>query len=102
MLLLWWLDRYEKEPISVLALAFIWGGVPSIIFALIFELLADFPLRAIDPTGGASPAVDLVSVVVVGPFIEEAFKCFIVLTLFLTFRREFDGVLDGIIYGAVV
>jgi RsiW-degrading membrane proteinase PrsW (M82 family) len=103
ILLLWWLDRYEKEPVSLLALAFIWGAVPSIIFALVFEILADYPLHMLS-TGGDSGTglADFVSVAVVGPFIEEGFKAVIVLTLFLAFRREFDDVLDGIIYGAIV
>ena len=103
ILLLWWLDRYEKEPVSLLALAFIWGAVPSIVFSLIFEVLADFPLQALDAGAiGSTPTTQFLSVAVVGPFIEEAFKSLIVFTLFLAFRREFDGVLDGIIYGAVV
>jgi len=103
ILLLWWLDRYEKEPLSVLALAFVWGAVPSIVFAILFEVLADIPLHALDvgTVVGVSTS-ELLSVAVVGPFIEEGFKALMVLTLFLAFRREFDDVLDGIIYGAVV
>ena len=78
ILLLWWLDRYEKEPVSLLALAFIWGAVPSIIFALVFEILADFP--CIRSYGGDSGVGDwdFLSVAVVGPFIEEGFKAVIV------------------------
>ena len=100
MLLLWWLDRYEKEPVSLLVLTFVWGAVPSIIFAILFEVLADIPLHTLDPVMG-SGAGDFLSTSVVGPFIEEGFKALIVLTVFLAFRREFDDVLDGIIYGAV-
>jgi hypothetical protein len=36
------------------------------------------------------------------PFIEEAAKGLAVLLIFLALRREFDGVLDGIIYAGVV
>ena len=39
ILLVWWLDRYEKEPVSLLVLAFVWGAVPSIILSLIAEIL---------------------------------------------------------------
>ncbi|HOT92216.1 MAG TPA: hypothetical protein PLJ78_09370 [Anaerolineae bacterium] len=31
---LWWFDRYEKEPLALLVAAFVWGAIPSIILAL--------------------------------------------------------------------
>jgi RsiW-degrading membrane proteinase PrsW (M82 family) len=97
ILLVWWLDRYEKEPVSLLVLAFVWGAVPTIILSLIAEVVSSQPLYAIDEVVG-----DLVSTVITGPFIEEGFKALILFTLFMAFRREFDDVLDGIIYGAMV
>ena len=32
---LWWFDRYEKEPLGLLIAAFLWGAIPAIIFSLI-------------------------------------------------------------------
>ncbi len=32
-LLVWWLDRYEKEPLPLLVVAFLWGAVPAVILA---------------------------------------------------------------------
>ena len=29
VLFIWWLDRYEKEPLWLLALAFLWGAIPA-------------------------------------------------------------------------
>ena len=49
VLLIWWLDRYEKEPISLAILAFVWGATPAILLALVFEILLGIPL------GGAGP-----------------------------------------------
>ena len=97
ILLVWWLDRYEKEPVSLLVLAFVWGAVPTIVLSLIAEIVSSEPLYAIDPMVG-----DLVSTVITGPFIEEGFKALILFTLYMAFRHEFDDVLDGIIYGAMV
>ena len=34
VLFVWWLDRYEKEPLWLLALAFLWGAVPAAIISL--------------------------------------------------------------------
>jgi len=33
IMILWWLDRYEKEPVSLAVLAFVWGAVPAILLA---------------------------------------------------------------------
>jgi RsiW-degrading membrane proteinase PrsW (M82 family) len=38
----------------------------------------------------------------IGPLVEEAMKGLLVLLLFIGLRREFDGPLDGIVYGALV
>lgn len=34
---LWWFDRYEKEPWSLLSMAFLWGAIPAVIISLIAE-----------------------------------------------------------------
>ena len=44
IVILWWLDRYEKEPIWLLSVIFLWGAVPTIILSLIFQILFDIPL----------------------------------------------------------
>ncbi len=38
----------------------------------------------------------------VGPIVEESAKAIILVVLFVAYRREFDDVLDGIVYGAMV
>jgi RsiW-degrading membrane proteinase PrsW (M82 family) len=86
--LLWWLDRYEKEPWPLFLSAFAYGCVPAIILSIILELMA----------GGGEAA----GTVIVAPIVEEAVKGLAVLLIFLIWRHEFDNVLDGIIYGAVV
>ena len=37
-LLIWWLDRYEKEPLWLILVAFLWGSLPAIGLAVAFEL----------------------------------------------------------------
>ncbi|MBN1485828.1 MAG: PrsW family intramembrane metalloprotease [Chloroflexia bacterium] len=93
--LLWWLDRYEKEPWPLFLSAFAYGCIPAIILSIIFELVLDIPL-------GGSAYGDIIGVAIVAPVVEEAVKGLAVLLIFFIWRREFDGVLDGIMYGAVV
>jgi protease PrsW len=94
----WWLDRYEKEPLWLLAITFLWGAVPAIIVSLVLEVVLDIPVQLLVTGQGA----DLVSVAVIAPVVEEAAKAFPLLLLFILYRREFDGLMDGLIYGALV
>ncbi len=97
VLVLWWFDRYEKEPKRLLIAAFVWGAAP----AVILSVLAETVLRA--PFGSLSEqASDVMSSSVLAPAVEELVKGLAVFALFLRWRHEFDGVLDGIIYGATV
>jgi RsiW-degrading membrane proteinase PrsW (M82 family) len=97
--ILWWLDRYEKEPLWLLSIAFFWGAVPTIIMSLVAQLLIDRPLAAIL---GHSVFYPLTNMSLVAPLTEETFKGLIILAIFLFYRTEFDGVMDGILYGALV
>jgi RsiW-degrading membrane proteinase PrsW (M82 family) len=98
-LFIWWLDRYEKEPVPLLLVAFVWGAVPAIVLALVLEIGADIPLQQIVL---AEEARDVTSASLIAPIVEEAVKAIILVVLFLAYRREFDNVLDGVVYGAMV
>jgi RsiW-degrading membrane proteinase PrsW (M82 family) len=95
---LWWLDRYEKEPIPMLLVAFLWGAVPAILVALALELLADVPLSALLQ----AEARRFAEAGLLAPAVEEGVKAIILFALFIFSWREFDNALDGIIYGALV
>jgi RsiW-degrading membrane proteinase PrsW (M82 family) len=86
--LFWWLDKYEKEPWGLFLAAFFYGCVPAVIFSIIVELAV----------GGS----ERFAMSIVAPLVEECAKGLAVLLIFLLWRREFDGILDGILYGAVV
>lgn len=89
-LLLWWLDRYEKEPLGLIVAAFLWGALPAIGLALMLEVVLAAPF-----------ARPLVSWVVV-PVVEEFVKGLALIGLFLFARGEIDGALDGIVYGSLI
>jgi RsiW-degrading membrane proteinase PrsW (M82 family) len=93
----WWLDRYEKEPLSLLAVAFAWGVLPAAALSIIAEVVLDVPLRLLP-----APAAQLISASAVAPAVEEVFKALILLTIVLGHYVQFDDVLDGIVYGALV
>lgn len=97
--IIWWLDRYEKEPLPLIVVAFLWGAVPAVILALVLEIGAGIPLRQFIL---ADASREFAEVSFIGPVVEESVKAIILVVLFIAFRREFDDVLDGIIYGAMV
>lgn len=98
LIIIWWIDRFEKEPVWLLLLVFVWGAVPSIVAALIFSTILQIPIGVM-----AGPvAVDFLGAVLIAPLVEESAKAGALFIVFLILRSEFDDVLDGIIYGAVV
>lgn len=97
VLILWWFDRYEKEPRRLLWTAFLWGAVPAIIISVIGESVLGEPLAQLGEQGA-----QLVASSVLAPLVEELTKGLALLLLCIFFHREFDDVLDGIIYGATV
>lgn len=92
------LDKYEKEPRRAIIGAFAWGAVGAVLFSLIAEVVFDQILITSVGKEGAS----LLSIAVGAPFIEEFFKGIALLALLWLFRREFDNVLDGLVYGALI
>lgn len=94
----WWLDRYEKEPFWLMGLAFIWGAIPAIIMAMIAEIGLVIPLALLSPDTDLTFA----STVLIAPPVEELIKAFPLVLMFVVFRREFDGLMDGLLYGALV
>ncbi|MGI8666052.1 MAG: PrsW family intramembrane metalloprotease [Jatrophihabitans sp.] len=82
-----WLDRWEPEPARLLLLAFLWGASVAIVASLVLELATSEVLGH-----------GLV-LTVAGPAIEEAAKgAFLLVMLTGARRREFDGVVDGLVY----
>jgi protease PrsW len=86
-----WLDRWEPEPTRLLLLAFLWGAVVAVLISGVLEVSTSEVLG------------DGIVLTLVGPAIEEATKgAFLLLMLTGVRRREFDGVVDGLVYAGLV
>ncbi|MCO6452329.1 MAG: PrsW family intramembrane metalloprotease [Caldilineales bacterium] len=96
--LIWWCDQYEREPAWLLLVAFLWGAIPAILLSLGAEVVLGnaYDAFALGLQGS------LRRVVIISPVVEELAKGLALLGLILFFSQEIDGVLDGIIYGALV
>lgn len=97
--IIYWLDRYEKEPKLLLGGVFSWGAIVAVIGALILQIFLGESVLALT---GSAALEEIVSSSLFAPVTEELLKGMAVLLVFLFFRHEFDSTLDGIVYAAVV
>jgi RsiW-degrading membrane proteinase PrsW (M82 family) len=95
-----WIDRWEPEPRAALLFALLWGAVASVAMALLFSYGAQIAEQMAGIRQGTGTQV--FSTVVQAPIVEEFSKGLGVLLLFWVFRRQFDGPVDGLVYGATV
>lgn len=95
-----WVDRWEPEPRPVLLFAFLWGAAVAIFVALVFSGIT----QAYEAANGIKESAGtlLFETVVQAPIVEEAAKGFGILLLLWVIRRNFDGPVDGLVYGATI
>lgn len=94
----YWLDRYEKEPRLLLGGAFLWGAIVAAGAAYLLNTGIGMGVYRLT---GSEAAADISTTSLVAPVVEEVCKGLAVLLIFLLARKEFDSILDGIIYAAV-
>lgn len=93
-----WLDRYDPEPLWLLALTFAWGALVAVIVSFIVNTLIGAVVGAsVSPGAG-----EFVGGVISAPVFEEGSKGLGLLILLIFFRNYFDDVLDGIIFAGVI
>lgn len=93
-----WLDRYEKEPKILLGAAFMWGVVIAGGGAYIINTVLGMGVYIVTGSVGAT---DFATASIIAPIVEESLKGLAVLVVFFLFHKEFDSVLDGIIYAGI-
>lgn len=92
------LDRYDPEPWYALLGCLLWGGIAACGFSAAINTFVD---TVVGQRFGAE-AAHAASAVLSAPFVEEFWKAVGVGGVFYFLRREFDGVVDGIVYATFV
>lgn len=90
----WIVDRYDPEPIWALAMALAWGGIA----ACGFSGLVNTTVHALGDAILGKGAGSVLGACISAPLVEEGTKGMAVFFMFYFWRREFDGVVDGVIY----
>ncbi|MFN0279587.1 MAG: PrsW family glutamic-type intramembrane protease [Pyrinomonadaceae bacterium] len=93
-----WLDRYDPEPLWLLALAFAWGALVAVIVSFVINTVLGTAVGiAVSPDAG-----EAVGAVMSAPIFEEGSKGLGLIILLVFFRRYFDDILDGIVFAGVI
>jgi RsiW-degrading membrane proteinase PrsW (M82 family) len=91
------LDLYEREPLSLMVAAFLWGAV----VATTLSAVANGGWGLVVARVGGPEFAARWTAALTAPFVEETMKGLGVVMIYLIARDEFDDVLDGFVYGAV-
>ena len=93
-----WLDRYDPEPLWLLALAFAWGALVAVLVSVVVNTFIGVAVTL----SVSEDAGQLAGAVISAPIFEEGSKGLGLLILLVFFRRYFDDILDGIVFGGVI
>ncbi|MFB7247947.1 PrsW family intramembrane metalloprotease [Streptomyces populi] len=93
-----WLDRVEPGPWRNLLFSFAWGACAAALIAIVANSFATrwIAMTTADPSGA-----DTLGATVIAPVVEESAKAAAVLLVFLFRRRDFTGIVDGVVIAGV-
>lgn len=104
--LVWWLDRYEREPVWLVLLAYLWGAIGAIGIAMVgsavLTALFGLGLTSLGEVydGDLTMLDTALGAVIVAPLVEEPAKALFLVPI--AFSRHFDNMTDGFVYGAAI
>jgi RsiW-degrading membrane proteinase PrsW (M82 family) len=93
-----WLDRVAPGPWRNLLFAFAWGACAAALIAIVANSFATrwIATATADPSGA-----DTLGATVIAPVVEESAKAAAVLLVFLFRRRDFTGIVDGVVIAGI-
>ncbi len=96
-LLIYALDLYEREPVSLVVASLVWGAVA----ATTLSGLANAGWGLVVAELGGPAFASRWTAALTAPFVEETLKGLGVVLVYLIARDEFDDMMDGFVYGAI-
>jgi RsiW-degrading membrane proteinase PrsW (M82 family) len=95
-----WLDRVEPVPWRNLAFAFAWGACAATLLAILANGLAtQWLVNSFDPSSPTE--ADAWGATFIAPVVEETAKGAALLLLFVFRRRNFQGIVDGVVIAGI-
>ncbi|MFJ9894297.1 PrsW family intramembrane metalloprotease [Streptomyces sp. NPDC091280] len=93
-----WLDRVDPGPWRNLLFSFAWGACAAALIAIVAN---SFATRWIATATADPTSADTLGATVIAPIVEESAKAAAVLLVFLFRRRDFTGIVDGMVIAGV-
>src|SRR5207247_4269579 len=87
IVLVLWIDRYESEPLWMLATAFFWGALVAVFFAFLINTAAAVIVAVLTEN---RKAAETFAAVISAPIVEETSKALILFIFFFWKKYEFD------------
>ncbi|WP_416973567.1 PrsW family intramembrane metalloprotease [Streptomyces sp. 4F14] len=89
-----WLDRVDPAPWRNMVFAFAWGACAATLIAIVANT---FTTQWIANTTADPDGADTLGATLIAPIVEETAKAAAVLLVFLFRRRQFTGLVDGVV-----
>ena len=93
-----WIDRFEPEPLRMIVLTFAWGATIACFVAILLNTIGE--LIVAEELG--TEAAEVYGASFSAPVVEELAKGSVLFGLYWWKREEFNGLIDGIVYAALV
>ncbi len=97
LIIIWRIDRYDREPFSLLIINYIYGAVGAILLAIIGSGLVTGLLSYIMNN---EEMILRFQTIIVAPVVEETTKGFFLFLMIA--NKKFDNITDGIVYGGAI
>ena len=95
--LVWWVDRYDREPLHLVAMVFLWGASAAPLLSVTLFGVIDRLLSGVEGTSTFA----MISLGLMTPLVEELAKA-VAVVLVVIFSSKFDNPTDGVVYGTAV
>lgn len=96
LVIIWRMDKYDREPFTAVMIHFFWGSFGAVILALIGTTV----LNAASFQLGSSKHESLFQIILIAPLSEEIAKG--VFLLYTVNKKNFDNITDGLVYGVAI
>ncbi len=97
--IVYWFDRFEREPKKLLVAVFLWGALFATMSAAVAQLILQAGVTELTHNESFG---EFVTLAFFAPLTEESLKGIAILLVAVMFWSEFDSVLDGIVYAGIV
>ena len=97
LVLIWWFDRYDREPFKLVLQNYLWGSIGAIIFAILGGIIFSSILSQFV---SSKNQLNYLGTIISAPIVEEFTKG--IFLLIMITNRKFDNMTDGIVYGGAI